>query len=154
QAVYLVTPTQFNVTRSADSPYEYPFTLAFKAWKRVNLQQSGPPANSFTPVTRQPSALGNMLASLMKARQVLEGVRDTIQAVGGDVDTFLFTPIRETVLWVKDLLGVPIAFADLPVQIISDAKQAIITAVGVQYAAQGVPAAFFNAQQSTQDLFA
>ena len=154
QAVYLVTPTQFNVTRSADSPYEYPFTLAFKSWKRVNLQQSGPPANSFTPVTRQPSALGNMLASLMKARQVLEGVRDTIQAVGGDVDTFLFTPIRETVLWVKDLLGVPIAFADLPVQIISDAKQAIITAVGVQYAAQGVPAAFFNAQQSTQDLFA
>jgi hypothetical protein len=153
QAVYLVTPTNFQVSRTADSPYEYPYTLSFKAWKRVNLQQSGAPVNAFTPVTRDSSRLGKMLQSINESRRTLEAARATILAVGGDIDHSIFEPLRELALWVKDLVGVPLALADLPVQIISDAKQAIITSIGVQYSIQGIPAAFSDASEEIQELF-
>jgi hypothetical protein len=153
QAVYLVTPTQFTVNRSADSPYEYPYTLAFKAWKRVNLQKSGPSANQFKPITRDSSKLGKAFQEISDARRVLEGAAATIAAVGGDIDHALLEPLREVSLWMKDALGIPLALADLPVQIIKDAQQAIITAIGVQYAAQGLPAAFNDASLQIQNLF-
>lgn len=153
QAVYLVTPTQFVATRSAESPYEYPYTLAFKAWKRINIGQSGPPANAFSPVTRDATKLGKMLATIDGARQVLENARATIAAVGGDIDHAVFEPLRETALWCKDLLGVPLALADLPVQLIRDMKQTVVTAIGVVYEANGIPAAFDDAGADTKDIF-
>lgn len=153
QSVYLVTPTRFSVARSADSPYEYPYSLSFRAWKRVNLQQSEPSANAFTPITRDASRLGKVFTAIDNARKVLEDARATIEAVGGDIDNAIFEPLRELSLWVKDALGIPLAIADLPVQIIGDMKQSIITAVGIQYAAQGIPAAFANTSKTTQQLF-
>lgn len=153
EAIYLVTPTRFTVARSAESPYEYPYQLAFRAWKRIKLNQSGPSANLFRPVTRDASKLGKMLQSIDQARRVLEGARDTIAAVGGDIEHTIFEPLRELTFWVKDLLGIPYTIADLPVQIARDCKDAIVTAVGVMYLAQGVPDAFTNASQEAHDTF-
>lgn len=150
QAVYLVTPTSFQVPRSADSPYEYPYQLSFRAWKRINLQSNGPSGNAYVPITKDATKLGKLLSAIDAARMVLENSAATLNAVGGDLDHSLFEPLRELSLFAKDLTGVPIAFADLPVQIVRDAKQAIATAIGVQYAYQGISGAFATASSEVQ----
>lgn len=152
QSVYLVTPQSFAVTRSAESPYEYPYSLSFRAWRRIKMTAQ-PPVNAFTPAVRNANKLGNLLKAIDDARRVCEDARDTIAAVGGDLDHALFEPLRETCLFVKDLLGAPVAFADLPVRIITDAKQSIITAIGVQEAAEGIAQAFVTADAKTREQF-
>jgi hypothetical protein len=154
QAIYLVTPQTFNVSRNAGSPYEYPYQLAFKAWKRVKLSAPDPAANVFQPAVRDANKLGKMLKAISDARNVLEAARDTIAAVGGDLDHALFEPVRELALFVKDLVGVPIAMADLPVQILTDAKQAIISAISVQAAQGALSQAFSTANAKVQEQVA
>lgn len=150
RAVYLVTPTGFQVPRSADSPYEYPYQISFRAWRRISFK-GNPPANAFKPVVREANKLGKMLKAIDDARRICETARDTIAAVGGDLDHALFEPLRGLMLFVKDLLGVPVAFADLPVRIVTDAKQSIITAISVQQAADGVNEAFINADAKVNE---
>lgn len=38
EAVYIVTPLQFEVKRSASSPLEYMYSLQLRAWKRITLE--------------------------------------------------------------------------------------------------------------------
>lgn len=154
QSIYLVTPQGFSVSRDASSPYEYPYQLSFKAWKRVKVNFQYKQLNTFQPVMRDANKLGKMLKSIDDARRIMEAARDTIAAVGGDLDHALFEPVRELMLFVKDVLGVPVAFADLPVQIVTDAKQAIISALAVQEAAIGVSQAFYSADKEVRDQVA
>lgn len=144
ESIYLVTPQAFNVSRNAQSPLEYPYQMAFKAWRRVQLNGNAPAANAFAPVTRSPSKLGRLLKAIDDARRVLETLRDTISAVSGDLDHALFEPLRELCLFAKDLLGVPLSLIDIPIQIIRDAKYAIITAISLKQAASGISEAYNN----------
>jgi hypothetical protein len=149
QAVYLVTPVNFTVPRTADSPFEYPYSLSFRAWRRVTLSSNGPAAANYKPVSKDATKLGKLIGAIDRARQVLEGAVSTIQAFVGDVDRTLLQPLRSLSLFVRDLAGVPLAFADLPDQIVKEGKTAVIAAAGIRTSWESQ---FADADQDTRDI--
>jgi hypothetical protein len=129
QSIYLVTPMVFEVRRDAGSPWEYLYSLQFKAWRRVKVNGGGPKeAEAFKPITRDANAFAQALNKLQEARRVLQGARDVLSAVKGDVDRLLFEPLREVVLFCKDAIGVATTAADLPSSIASSMKSAVLEA--------------------------
>lgn len=132
QAVYLVTPVTFEVRRSASSPWEYNYSLAFRAFRRVTINNVNPSAfTAFQSVTRDPNAFAQVVNKLGEARRVLQGLRDVLGAVVGDVDNLLFEPLRETMLFCKDAVGVSVAAADLPKNITRELKSAVLEAAAL-----------------------
>lgn len=128
QAVYLVTPVSFDVQRNATSPWEYTYNLSFRAWRRINLD-AGPGAYEvFKPVSRDPNAYAQLMNKLNAARRVLQAGRNALLAVNGDVARVVLEPLREVVLFVKDVLGVAITAADLPSSIQSTLGAAVLEA--------------------------
>jgi hypothetical protein len=115
QAIYLVTPVQFDVRRSAQSPYEYQYSLSLKAWRRISLNTNSKVVwDGFKPVMRDPNAFAQLLNKIEQARVVLQNSKAVLKAFGGDVEKILFEPLREVVLFAKDVLGVVKTAADLP----------------------------------------
>lgn len=147
QAVYLVTPLVFNVTRTADSPFEYPYQLSFRAWRRVTLSTNGPEPEVFKPLSTDANKIGKLLVAIDKARQVLEGAAYTIQAFVGDIEHTLLEPLRSLSMAAKDLAGVSLALADVPDQIVKDAKTSIIAAAAIR---TNFEVQFADADQSTR----
>lgn len=129
EAVYLVTPAQFDVRRSAASPWEYNYSLGFKAWRRVNLKATDDRVLAgLGRGARDPHKLAQLLGKIEQARRTLQQVRGVLQAVRGDVDNVLFEPLRTVALFAKDALGVAVAAADLPKNVIRDMKDAVLEA--------------------------
>jgi hypothetical protein len=156
QEVYLVTPVSFDVSRSASSPLEYPFTLAFKAWKRIRLGTSPKADSTPTPITREPSRFAKLMRTLDTSRRTLQKTADVIKAIGGDINASLFEPLRSTVLFAKDALGVELTVADLPLNVIQDMKGPIIEAVSLRLTSRNVGDAYAglgeNLSKEVQDL--
>lgn len=134
QSVYLVTPTgAFNITQSAESPLEYLYSLSFKAWRRITLSSGNAnSANQYKPAPRVQGAMQRALKIIMDARDVLENARDILGAVAGDIDEAVFTPLRETSLFIKDLSGMHLAYTDLPKHVAKDAKASIVQFVALR----------------------
>lgn len=125
EAVYLVTPLSFDLSRSAQSPLEYTYGLNLRAWKRIKLDESpGSLSPAYDVPARKRSSLADILNKLDEARQTLNEARKTIEAVGADVNQNLFEPMREAVLFLKDSLGVPMSAGDLPDSIKKDIRGA------------------------------
>jgi hypothetical protein len=140
QSVYLVTPMDYRVNRAANTPLEYIYSLSFKAWKRIQLSKGvAEIVNSYSPIQRSPNKLAQALTSINRARQVLQGARTTIEAVGSDVQASLFTPMREVCLFIKDALSVPLSLGDLSDTIVQGMKEAIL-----DLASTGSAVASFN----------
>lgn len=142
--IYLVKPEVFDVSRQASSPLEYRYTIVLDAWRRINLSAAGSTQNTITPAIRDPGKLQQMIANIDGARRSLSKLKDVISAVGQDVDGLLFEPLRSMSLAMKDLMGVPIALADLPTNIVRDMKGAILEFAGIGAAAADVAATFQN----------
>ncbi len=129
EAVYLCTPIAFDVRKDASSPLEYKYNINLKAFKRVKLEKGkADEVKKYIPIQNDPGKLAQMLNKLGQAREVVQGAKRTISAVGGDIDRTLFEPMRQVMLLVKDILGVPITAADLSDSVIQDAKRFIIQA--------------------------
>jgi hypothetical protein len=149
-AVYLVTPGAFSLSQSADSPYEFTYTMSLRAYRQIALSTAGPSAaNLYTPSVRQPNGLARILKGILDARDVLENAMDVLGAFVGDVRNSVFVPLRETGLFVKDLLGVPATFADLPDHIKQDAKDAVVTYIAIQ---ESTGKSAKNQDQTTREI--
>lgn len=134
EAVYLVQPVHFNVSKSAQSPIEYIYDLQFKATKRVILEQGGP--GEYKPrltIMQRPNDLARLLNEIRAVRKVLQDAKKTIEAVGADIAASLFEVIRELILMAKDAMAIPIAAADLPKRILQDANRAIADAAALVF---------------------
>lgn len=155
QAVYLCTPTGFNVSRSAGQPLEYQYNLTFRAWKRIHINKAtGDQAfDAFRSTPRNPNLLAKMLNKLTEARTVLQDARQTVLAVRGDVDHVLFEPLRSVILFVKDGIGVSLALVDLPDNIIKDLKSTVVEAITLKHGIDGLGAEFSARGQAAVDDF-
>lgn len=133
EAVYLVSPVNFEVRRNAADPLLYNYNIQLKAWKRVTLD---PPGAIPYPVQTgsSPSAIAELLNAISIGRDVLEGITDTLEAIRSDVSV-LFQVIRQVSLFAKDALGIPPALTDLPANITQDARGAILDLMSVVRAA-------------------
>jgi hypothetical protein len=118
----------FTVRRTAQSPWEYQYNLAFKAWRRITLGIGPASFQAYKPVTRDPNAFAQLLNRLQAARRVLETSRDVLLAAQADTEKLLLEPLREVTLFCKDALGVAVTAADLPYSIASTFRKAAVEA--------------------------
>lgn len=131
--IYLVTPASFDVSRTGSSPLAYPFSISMRAWRRVSIEET---TGAQTPYeghvgARDPNKLAQAVNLLESGRRVLEGVRNTLQGVRADIQQVLFTPLRQTLLLVKDMTGVVLTAVDLPTDIVSDLREPLMEAAAL-----------------------
>lgn len=137
QEVYLVTPASFDVARNAGAPLEYPYNLVFRAWRRITLKpQADAGAFTGTVGARNPNKLAAALNGLESARRVMEGAKAVLQGIRADIQAVLFTPLRQTTLFVKDAVGVVLTAVDLPTDIMSDLQEPLLEAAATAQAVQ------------------
>lgn len=138
QSIYLVTPLNFVSNKNAQSPLEYTYNLQFKAYARIKLDSASADAQSvYRPIVNSPDGLSGSLQAILDARTLLEDSRGIISAIGADVDRALFEPMRQLTMFFKDALNGPLAFADLPVQVLNNCQQAVMNFMSVQQAYNG-----------------
>jgi hypothetical protein len=120
---YIVTPMPFVWQQSANKPMEVQYSMQFKAWRRIDLQEKiSPTAPDIQSIS--PGILQRILSVLDEARSTTAAAVDLIGAVRSDVDKPLDV-LRQSSLLVKDLAGVAITVADLPFQIQRDYASSI-----------------------------
>ncbi len=114
EEVFLVTPTNFSVNRDGSSPFEYKYNIGLKAWRRITLEVSNSLGVLPSPLLRSPNRLAQVLNTLRNARQTVQSITKVAEAAMGDVEHLLFEPLRESILFVKDVMGLGLTVADLP----------------------------------------
>jgi hypothetical protein len=132
QQTYLVTPQSFNLSRSSGSPFEYQYSCSMKAWKRIVINQQPPNAYNYVPAGRNQAVMGRILQGAMEARNAIAALTSTIKAVGADLDRAIMEPLRQTILFAKDILGVPKAMSDIPKQLVKSAAGAVVLFVSTR----------------------
>jgi len=148
QEVYLVSPMSFDLQRSGASPWEYSYSMTFKAWRRVLPTSGGPVAYQYQPPARDPNVMAQILNSLQGAQQVLQGVKAVLQGVQADVEKIIIEPMRQATLFVKNFLGVVVTAADMPANIISSLQQPILETLSIQGAVNATFLAVSNLPES------
>jgi hypothetical protein len=119
----VVTPLQFVWSQSENKPDLVNYTLQLKAWRRIDLEK-----NTFTDLDSTfkltPNVLQKALNVITEARKMMSAATTLIGAVRSDVERPLDV-LRQTALFIKDLVGVTVKAADLPFQIQQDYKSSI-----------------------------
>lgn len=154
QAVYLITPVSYTTSQIASSPYEITYNLSFRAYRRIALSTvDDRAANVYKPVVNRPNALAATLKAISDARDVLENSRDILAAVAGDLEHALFEPMRQAMMFLRDLLKVPLAFADLPTQVLKDAQDAVVQFIATEQAFSGASEQFKDRANSVVEAY-
>jgi hypothetical protein len=137
--VLLVTPTDFFFSKVASAnPHRWSYTLSLKAWGRVDLEAPRPTSVTPRAKSRDPAVLKRVVAAIDLARRGVADLHGVFQGVRQDINAALFEPLREVALFCKDALGLPLTAADLPVNVIRDAKAAIVQAAGARSTADAI----------------
>lgn len=123
---WLVTPITFGWNRDASSPLEYMWEMRLRGWRRWVPNQNRPPELNHRPAVRDANALAKVMNRVGAARRALQGVKNTLTGFRADVDAILFQPVRELGFFIKDIIGVGLTAADLPVNIVRDMRSAIL----------------------------
>lgn len=125
EAGYIVEPTVFTVSRNAGSPHEYRYQLQFQAWRRIDpgsLGVMGPKAQA--PTGRQRTQLlQKAFRTLDGARKTLQEVRSTVLAIRGDFDVTVGELLRQSILLLKDSVGLAKTVTDLPKSLRADVSK-------------------------------
>jgi len=129
QEVYIVSPVLFSRRRSAASPMEYMYTLQLRAWRRITLDDNQTQPYNNSVGIRDINKLAQIANAIDTGRKILEGVRNTLQGVRADIQNILFTPLRETGLFVKDMIGTSLVATDMPSNIMQDFREGILELV-------------------------
>jgi hypothetical protein len=130
--VYICTPRDFSVSRSAASPMEYPYRLTLQAWRRTTLDGNASPTAEHSHIAgRNPAVLAQVLNGLDQARRALDNVRKTFIALRQDIDHVLFDPLRQSVLFVKDVMGVALTVRDLATDLVQDLQNSVLERIGL-----------------------
>lgn len=120
---FFVTPVQFNWAQSVENPNEIRYQFQLKAWRKVDLSSKQLITNPSIPPL-DANFLQSVIRATEFARRTMGSALNLVKAVRSDFRT-PFEVFRQVSLFTKDLLGVGAAVADLPSQIISDAKSSI-----------------------------
>lgn len=135
--VYLVTPEVFAVSQTAGKPLQYDYTLQLKAWGRTTLNESAQAISPVTTLATDPGKLQQALQSINQARTILNRSKDLIRAVGQDVLTTVFEPLRQALFFLKDAAQVPLAVSDLSDDLVAELQSTIVAAYGAKAAIDG-----------------
>ena len=120
---FIVTPANFSLKQSEQKPNEHLWSFNLKAWKRINLKAPAPILLELPPAVSS-NAFQRITRTIGTARRLLGDSMDLVKAVRSDFQK-PFNVLRQTSLAVKDLGGLAFAVADLPRNIVNDAKSTI-----------------------------
>lgn len=135
-ATYISTPLSFDLTRSAQSPLEYMYSLNLRSWRRVQNSETTNDKFDHQPPAYSPSVLATILNKISSARGILEGAKDVLTAFRGDVQRTVFEPVRESILFLKSGVEVGESLADLPVNVLNDMREPLLEANSLKNIAQ------------------
>lgn len=156
EEIYLVTPSKFTVSRSAQSALAYNYTLSMRAWKRVTVK--GGVGGVTVPHVfpgRDANKYAQVLNKIDEARRALENGRNVLSAIRADVNNAVFGNLRTLSLFVKDVLGTGLAVTDLPFELYGDFKNGLLEAPAILASirqAAGASPETIHAAQDLQDL--
>lgn len=120
---FVITPMQYNVTRSQRSPGEFLYNMQFKAWKRIQIGKT-PKEVSKKPLKLTSNFFQKAVSTLDNARSAMSASLNVIKAVRADFRQ-VFDQVRKVTLLYKDLGGLALSVSDLPNQIGKDLKASI-----------------------------
>lgn len=122
---YLCTIQKFDVSQSASSPLETMYSITLKAWARLQFDTivATSPINKKVESTR---GIIDALVQLQKARKLVLSVQDVALSLRSDINTSLFSPLRESILFCKDTVSTAMTLFDLPANIILDFKSTVV----------------------------
>lgn len=121
---FVVTPMSFSLNRSEQRPNEFIYSFQFKAWKRIELNESVEPAASSLPSLGDTNVYQRIVGTISQTRRTLGAATNIIRAVRSDAQG-VFDNLRQVSLIVKDAAGLANTVIDLPRQIIQDLNSAI-----------------------------
>lgn len=121
---FVVTPQQFTLSQSEQKPNEYIYTMQFKAWKRIELNQAVEPAPAELPNLGDPNLYQRVVNTIEQTRRTLGASLNLVKAVRSDFQG-VFNNLRQVSLIAKDAGGLVFSVAELPRQIVSDLASAI-----------------------------
>lgn len=124
---FIVTPKSFSLKQSEQKPMEHLWAFQLQAWKRIELDAPAP-ALTELPKAISANVFERIINTLGAVRRLLGDAMDLVKAVRSDFQK-VFNILRQTALAIKDLAGLVFAIADLPRNIIEDAKSAIESAL-------------------------
>jgi len=133
-SVVLVRPISFDIVQDAGSPLEYRYSLTLQGSKRILLQAGTSTITVEPPPIRQDQNLiAKALSTLIFARKTVQGAGAMKQAVLGDID-YVLSPINNTILLGKDMIGATLQLADMPLAIkqrisldLNQAKESLVS---------------------------
>lgn len=120
---FVVTPVAFSLNKNQSRPNEMLYSIQLKAWKRINLADKAQPNKANLPKL-DANVLQNIVATIEETRRTLSAATSVVSAVRSDAQG-LFEILRQSSLAVKDTAGLVFAIADLPKNIIQDARDTI-----------------------------
>lgn len=127
EAAYLVTPQAFDVQRTAQSPFEYRYSLRLQAWRRIQPKYiSNAPAGIDRGSVAASSSFS--FASVHKfvsdATRTAKSVKNVLLAVRKDLDK-VFDLMKQTALFCGAVSGIVKTAWDLPKGISQDFHSAV-----------------------------
>lgn len=122
QSVQLVHPMGFEWSKDAGLPLSHTYNISLKAFRRITLEAGDFSSQFVSPVRRDPNKLAQVLNTLQDARRTVQGISKLADAAVGDINRLIFEPLREAVLFVKDILGAVISVAELPDKLAESTK--------------------------------
>ncbi len=126
EAVYLIVPKSFRVTKTSASPLEYTYDLLMRASKRVVLDAGGSGiADLPLPARRDPGVLARALNSVRDATRVVKSASLVATAALGDVDRLITEPCREVALFCRAVTTGARTVADFPRALQAQLKSSI-----------------------------
>lgn len=120
---YVVTPINFALQKSVQSPNEFKFSLQLKAWKRIKISSSGEISEK-TQFKLKTNDFQRIANTLRETRRTLSNATNLLKAVRSDFQTPL-NLLRQAALAVKDVAGIVYTAADLPGNIVNDISSSI-----------------------------
>ena len=126
EALYLVTPVNFEKRRTAASPMEYQYDIRLKAWKRIPYLNSDTDPISVQKTAVNQSALQNILSQVDTARTILQLNFDTLSAVRSDVQYTVFNPLRELEFFLKSSINATLTLNDIPMELLQNFQSVVI----------------------------
>lgn len=115
-AAYIVTPQVFDVTKTAQAPFEYRYSLRLQAWRRVNPQDilTGPGGAVFPSTSASTGfSLAQAYTAISNATRTAQAASNVLKAVRKDIAK-VFDIFRQVALFCAATGGIPRTALTLP----------------------------------------
>lgn len=125
--IFLITPKQFTLSRSAQNPFLYNYAFAGLAWKRIpSLGTESANGINYQSLQDRPNGFQRLLKNIQSARRTLQATTNLLGAIRADINTSIFEPIRQTILFAKDTVGAGITLIDMPNAVVNDFQHTVV----------------------------